>query len=193
MLPVSSAYFEPRICASNRWACSPAHASLSAALASAGLSLSSAAAAVSPVASAVKNFSAVGSGPFGLGVHALSDATTTATVTRLAARVAVESHVAIEADVTNLRPKVRVGAPCPLRRIRGLRPVGPCGRRAHHQWHCREVRGHLGAGLAQRRRTVALLAVGRMNPNPDVDLATGQFPEHHADLRRAVNGHQPRR
>src|SRR4051812_10831018 len=102
MLPVSSAYFEPRVCASNRWACSPAQASLSVALASAGLSLSSAAAAVSPVASAAKNFCAVGSGPFGFGVHALSDATTTATVTRLAARVAVESHVAIEADVKKL-------------------------------------------------------------------------------------------
>src|SRR6185312_11205005 len=111
MLPVSSAYFEPRICASNRTACSPAHASLSADLASAGLSLSSAAAAVSPVASAAKNFSAAGSGPFGFGVHALSAAATAATVSRLAARDAVESHVAIGADVTKPRPQSRGGAP----------------------------------------------------------------------------------
>ena len=85
-LPVSSAYFEPRIWASNRTACSPAHASLRAALASAGLSASSAAAAVSPVASAAKNFSAVGSGPLGFGVHAVTNprvvATTAATVTQ---------------------------------------------------------------------------------------------------------------
>src|SRR6478752_3708049 len=119
MLPVSSAYFEPRICASNRTACSPAHASLSADLASAGLSLSSAAAAVSPVASAAKNFSAVGSGPFGFGVHALSVATTAATVSRLAARDAVESHVAIEADVTNPRPGLRGGAPISPKRTNG--------------------------------------------------------------------------
>src|SRR3954447_7063123 len=175
MLPVSSAYFEPRVCASNRWACSPAQASLSVALASAGLSLSSAAAAVSPVASAAKNFCAIGSGPFGFGVHAFSDATRTAAVTRLAARVAVESHVAIEADVTNLRPESGGGAP--------ISASGTRGRRAHPQWHGREVRGHLRARLAQRRRAVALLAMVRMNPNPDVDLATGQLAEHHADLR----------
>src|SRR6202048_4442450 len=111
MLPVSSAYFEPRTCASNRTACSPAHASLRAALASEGLSLSSAAAAVSPVASAAKNFSAVGSGPFGFGVHALSVATTAATVTRLAARDAIESHVAIEAHVKKCGREFRGGAP----------------------------------------------------------------------------------
>src|SRR5262245_44419885 len=104
MLPVSSAYFEPRICASSRTACRPAHASLRAALASAGLSLSPAAAAVSPVDNAAKNFSAAGSGPFGLGVQALSAATIAATVSRLAARDAVEIHVAIGADVTKLRP-----------------------------------------------------------------------------------------
>src|ERR1700754_2760416 len=115
MLPVSSAYFEPRICASSRMACSPAHASVSAALASAGLSLSEAAAAVSPVASAVKNFWAVGSGPFGFGVHAVTNprvvTTTAATVSRLAARDAVESPVAIEADVMNPRPESSGGAP----------------------------------------------------------------------------------
>src|SRR6185436_8084951 len=115
MLPVSSAYFEPRICASNRTACSPAHASLSADLASAGLSASSAAAAVSPVASAAKNFSAVGSGPFGFGVHALSVAATAATVSRLAARDAVESHVAIGADVRSVAAVRRVGTPTPNR------------------------------------------------------------------------------
>src|SRR4029078_13291123 len=111
MLPVSSAYFEPRICASNRTACSPPHASLSADLASAGLSLSSAAAAVSPVASAAKNFSAVGSGPFGFGVHALSVTTTAATVRTLTARDAVEIHVAIEADVKKCDREPCGGAP----------------------------------------------------------------------------------
>src|SRR4029078_11878875 len=111
MLPVSSAYFEPRICASHRTACSPAHASLSAVLASAGLSASSAAAAVSPVASAAKNFSAVGSGPLCCGVHALSVAATAATVSRLAARDAVESHVAIGADVRSVAAVRRVGTP----------------------------------------------------------------------------------
>src|SRR6202171_3126629 len=107
MLPVSSAYFEPTICASNRTPCSPAHASLRAALASAGLSLSAAAAPVSPVASAAKNCSATGSGPFGFGVHALSVATTAETVRIAATR---ETRVALGADVTNPRPLLRGGA-----------------------------------------------------------------------------------
>src|SRR5690349_4039921 len=111
MLPVSSAYLDPRICASSRCACRPAHASFSAARASAGLSLSSEAAAVSPVARAAKNFSAIGSGPFGFGVHALSDAANATAINRLAVRVAVDSQVAIEADVTKSRPESRVGAP----------------------------------------------------------------------------------
>src|SRR6185437_11197809 len=129
MLPVSSAYFEPRICASNRTACSPAHASLSADLASAGLSLSSAAAAVSPVASAAKNFSAVGSGPFGLGVHAVTNprvvTTTAATVSSRAARDAVESHVAIEADVKKRDRECRGGAPKSNRDRCGVAPKLP--------------------------------------------------------------------
>jgi hypothetical protein len=70
---------------------------------------------VSPVASAAKNFAAVGSGPFGFGVHAVTNprvvTAAAATVSRLATRDAVESHVAIEADVTNLRPGIRGGAP----------------------------------------------------------------------------------
>src|SRR5829696_3321223 len=149
MLPVSSAYFEPRISASNRTACSPAHASLRAALASVGSSLSSAAAAVSPVASAAKNFSAAGSGPLGFGVHAFSVATTAATVSRLAARDAFENHVAIGADVRSVAPVKRAGAPRSHRyrddlySTGELRPVGPGGRSAHHQRHRREVRGHL--------------------------------------------------
>src|SRR5215510_16565980 len=108
MLPVSSAYLEPRICASRCVACRPAHASLSAARASAGRSDSSAAVAVSPVASAAKNFSAAGSGPLGLGVHALRLVTATTTVSRLATR---DTEVAIEADVTNPIPQSRGGAP----------------------------------------------------------------------------------
>src|ERR1700716_2171163 len=111
MLPVSSAYFEPTICASNRTACSPAHASLRAVLASAGLSLSAAASPVSPVASAAKNCSATGSGPFGFGVHAVTDprvVATTAETVRIAATR--ETRVAIGADVTNSRPLLRGGA-----------------------------------------------------------------------------------
>src|SRR5258705_13959835 len=102
MLPVSSAYLEPRICASNLVACRPAHASLSAARAAVGLSLRAAAAALSPRASAVKNAVATGSGPLGLGVHALSPptaATTARTVKRPVTRDADEVCDAIGADV----------------------------------------------------------------------------------------------
>src|SRR6188472_145687 len=102
MLPVSSAYFEPRICASSLVACSPAQASLRAALARAGWSLKSAAAPVSPLASAVKNAVATGSGPLGRGVQALSPpaaAITARTVRRPVTRDADEVRVAIEADV----------------------------------------------------------------------------------------------
>src|ERR1700754_2526267 len=100
MLPVSCAYFEPRIWAFRWVACSPAHASLSDWRASAGRSLNSAAAAVSPVASAAKNFWAVGSGPSGLGVHAF---TVTATAAIVRSAVTRDTEDAIEADVTNPR------------------------------------------------------------------------------------------
>src|SRR6478752_8892392 len=99
MLPVSSAYFELRICASSPVACRPVHASLSTALAASGRSLSSAAAPVSPTASAAKNSSAAGSGPLGRGVQAPSVTTSAATVDKAAMRVADENSAAIEADV----------------------------------------------------------------------------------------------
>src|SRR4051794_15926691 len=116
MLPVSSAYLEPRICASSLVACSPAHAALSAALAVVGLSLRSAAAVVSPLASAVKNAVATNSGPWGFGVHALSpptDATTARTASRPVTRDADEVCDAIEADVRSRRHSTRGGAPRP--------------------------------------------------------------------------------
>src|ERR1700712_4098221 len=114
MLPVSSAYFEPRICASSLVACKPAHASLRAVLAISGRSLKSAAAPVSPLASAVKNAVATGSGPLGLGVQALSPpmaATTTRTVQRPVTRDAGEVSDAIEADVRSQDSRCRGGAP----------------------------------------------------------------------------------
>src|SRR3979490_684308 len=151
MLPVSSAYFEPPICASNRTACSPAHASLRAVLASAGLSLSAAASPGAPVARAAKNCSATGSGPVCFGVHALSVATTAETVRIAATR---ETRVAIGADVTNPRPLHRGGAPISAPcghscentascKSRELRPEGPRRGCSHHQRDRREVRRHL--------------------------------------------------
>src|SRR6185295_19420654 len=111
MAPVSSAYFEPTIWASSRVACRPAHASSSAVLASAGLSDSCAAAAVSPVASAAKKPAAAGSGPTGLGVQALRVALSATTVSRLAARDAVETQDAIGANVKKRRGGFGGGAP----------------------------------------------------------------------------------
>src|SRR6478672_11869646 len=181
MLPVSSAYFEPRICASNRLACSPAHASFSAALASAALSLSEAAAAVSPVASAAKNFAAVGSGPFGFGVHALSVATTAATVSRLAARDAVESHVAIEADVTNPRPELRGGAPISPKRTNGRQECEWIRQYVDLDEHSPQA--ELGVTTRRPARAPPEAPPGSRRPSPSVTCAAPQCRSPACDRR----------
>src|ERR1700754_1695338 len=185
MLPVSSAYFEPRICASSRMACSPAHASVSAALASAGLSLSEAAAAVSPVASAAKNFAAVGSGPFGFGVHAVTNprvvTTTAATVSRLAARDAVESHVAIEADVTNPRPQLRGGAPISPKRTNGRK--GASGSRQYVDLDEHSPQAELSVTTRPQARAPPEAPPGSTRPSPSVTCAAPQCRSPASDRR----------
>src|ERR1044072_645809 len=110
MVPVSSAYLEPRIWVSSLPACRPDHASLRAACAWAGWSARSAAAVGFPVASAAKNGSAVGSGPFGLGVQALSmAAVATTAMTAAPTRETDEEIVAIEANVKSMATVVGGG------------------------------------------------------------------------------------
>ncbi|GAS95259.1 uncharacterized protein RMCC_2225 [Mycolicibacterium canariasense] len=68
------------------------------------------------MANAVKNASAVGSGPFGLGVQALNEAAVATTaITAAATRETDEVIVAIETDVKDVTTPDGGGAPRPDR------------------------------------------------------------------------------
>src|ERR1700739_4776879 len=117
-MPVSSAYFELRICASKWVACSPAQAALSASRASLGSSLSWAAVAVSPIAKAPKNFSAAGPGPTGRGVQ--PDRAITATSSKPETDGANVVFVTIVADVKNCGLDPGADTPRPNRYVQPL-------------------------------------------------------------------------
>src|SRR5690349_3002070 len=74
-----------------------------------------------------------------------------------------------------------------------VQPLSGSARCANNHVHTGEIARHLRPRLAQRRSTVTVLSVLRMNPHPNVHLAVDQLAEHHSDCLRSVFGDQPHR